>query len=213
MKLNDMKNGLFTVVTLLKVILALLVVALVFYVVHSIRTAETPLVEITTDNPEFKLSLSPEQIQKIEDIGEWVFLTVEVEELVDTVRKNLILSDDVLSRIYAGTLHYGINLKENRNKKWLYCHGDTLTAYLPAVKLMDRRFINEAQTRTFYQEGKWDNKALQALYNKAQRTMMKTYHTQKNVNQALESGKARMTEFFKAYGFATVEVFFDNSPQ
>ena len=44
------------------------------------------------------INVTPQQIQLIKDIGEWEFLSVSNEELVDTVRKGL-FSDDHLVRI------------------------------------------------------------------------------------------------------------------
>lgn len=209
MKGKNILNGIQNVITLVKALIILLALCIIIYVVYRIRTAESPVVELTTNNVENKIAFSPEQIKSIEDIGEWVFLTVEAEELVDTVRKNLILKDDALSRIYVGNLHYGIDMRSLRGKNWLTIHGDTLQAYLPSVQLLDRKFINEAQTRTFYQEGKWDNKAMKALYNKAQRKMMKRFHTQPTVNKAKENAQKELTRYFQAFGFKTVELTFD----
>ena len=40
-----------------------------------------------------EINLTPTQIQSMKDIGEWEFLSVSVEELVDTVHKGF-FSDD-----------------------------------------------------------------------------------------------------------------------
>ncbi|MCF0185227.1 MAG: DUF4230 domain-containing protein [Bacteroidaceae bacterium] len=206
---KSFKDTLQSIALITKGVIILLAVGIIIYVVYRVRTAEQPLVELTTDNVEMKLSLSPEQIQSIEDIGEWVFLTVEAEEIVDTVRKKLILSDDKLSRIYIGNLHYGIDMRILRGKDWVNCHGDTISVLLPAVKLIDRKFIDEANTRTFYQDGKWDSQAMKALYAKAQRQMMKHYHTQQTVNKAKENANRELTRFFQSFGFHTVELQFE----
>lgn len=197
------------IITLLKLSVLLLALLIIIYVVYRIRTAEAPVVQLTTNNVEAKIGFSPEQIKSIEDIGEWVFLTVEAEEMIDTVRKNLILKDDALSRIYVGNLHYGIDMRLLHGQQWLSVHGDTLTARVPAVKLLDRKFINEARTRTFYEHGTWDNQAMKALYQKAQRTMMKKYHTQPTVNKAKENALKELTNYFKAFGYNTIELQFD----
>lgn len=209
MKIKDMKDLLQSAATLLKALVILLALIIIIYVIYRIRTAEAPIVQVTTNNVENKISLSPEQIKSIEDIGEWVFLTVEAEEMVDTVRKRMILKDDALSRIYVGNLHYGIDMRLLKGKNWVNCHGDTISVRMPAVKLLDRKFINEARTRTFYQEGKWDNKAMKALYDKAQRVMMKKYHTQPTVNKAKENARKELLSFFKSFGFNTVDLVFD----
>ena len=54
------------------------------------------------------ISLSTEQIQSIRNIGQWEFLSVSDEELIDTVRRGL-FSNDRLSRIYYGTMRIGID--------------------------------------------------------------------------------------------------------
>ena len=53
-----------------------------------------------------KINVTPEQIESIKAIGEWEFLSIADEEMVDTVRKG-IFSDDHLVRIYYGTIHLG----------------------------------------------------------------------------------------------------------
>lgn len=209
MKMKDIKDVLQGAANLLKAVIILLALVIIVYVIYRIRTADTPIVQVTTNNVENKISLSPEQIKSIEDIGEWVFLTVEAEEMVDTVRKRMILKDDALSRIYVGNLHYGIDMRLLRGKNWVSSHGDTISVRMPAVKLLDRKFINEARTRTFYQEGKWDNKAMKALYDKAQRQMMKKYHTQPTVNKAKDNAREELEHFFKSFGFNTVQLVFD----
>ena len=73
---------------------------------------------------EGKTTLSPTQIKSIEAIGQWEFLSISDEELIDTVRKGLI-SDDELVRIYYGTIRLGINMREVGNE-WLRSEGDTI---------------------------------------------------------------------------------------
>ena len=43
------------------------------------------------------------QVQKLKDIGQWEFLSISDEELIDTVRHGF-FSDDQLTRLYYGTL-------------------------------------------------------------------------------------------------------------
>ena len=49
---------------------------------------------------------TPTQITAMKEIGEWEFLVVHDEELVDTVRKG-VFTDDSLIRIYYGTYALG----------------------------------------------------------------------------------------------------------
>ena len=90
------------------------------------------------------INITPEQITSIKAIGEWEFLSIADEELVDTVRKGL-FSDDHLSRIYYGTIRLGINLHQVE-PGWVTVSGDSLLVTLPAIGLLDRDFIDEART-------------------------------------------------------------------
>jgi hypothetical protein len=42
------------------------------------------------------INVTPEQIQSIRNIGEWEFLSISDEELVDTVRKGLFRNDELV---------------------------------------------------------------------------------------------------------------------
>ena len=55
--------------------------------------------------------MTPSQIESIRRIGQWEFMSINDEELVDTIRKGF-FSDDHLVRIYYGTLRLGIDLSD-----------------------------------------------------------------------------------------------------
>ena len=95
---------------------------------------------------EGELTLSPTQIKSMENIGEWEFLSISNEEIVDTVRHGF-FGDNELVRIYYGTLRLGIDMHETR-EGWISLQGDTVTAVLPPVKLLDNDFIDEARLST-----------------------------------------------------------------
>ena len=57
-----------------------------------------------------KIDITPEQIRSIEEIGQWEFLAINDEELVDTVERGFI-RDKELVRIYYGTMRLGINIQ------------------------------------------------------------------------------------------------------
>ena len=86
------------------VTLAIIIIAVVWYYKSQNDTVEVE-VEQTID-------LTPEQITSLKDIGQWEFLSIADEEMVDTVRKSLIFSDDQLVRIYYGTLRLGIDMSK-----------------------------------------------------------------------------------------------------
>ena len=150
---------------------------------------------------------SPTQIQSIRDIGEWEFLSVSAEEMVDTVRKGF-FSDDELVRIYYGTLRLGINM-QNLSEDALRVQGDTLQVTLPKVGLLDKDFIDEAKTKPFYESGKWSPQAHQALYQKAQSQMLKHCLTPENVNAAQSNAESQLSNLFKSLGYRNVILRFE----
>ena len=157
----------------------------------------------TNDN----IEPTPTQIQSIRDIGEWEFLSVSAEEMVDTVRKGF-FSDDELVRIYYGTLRLGIDMK-NLSEDALRVQGDTLQVTLPKVGLLDKDFIDEAKTKPFYESGKWSPQAHQALYQKAQSQMLLHCLTKENVNAAQSNAESQLSNLFKSLGYRNVIINFE----
>ena len=151
---------------------------------------------------EGKTTLSPTQIKSIEAIGQWEFLSISDEELIDTVRKGLI-SDDELVRIYYGTLRLGINMREV-GTEWLSAEGDTIICTLPPIRLLDRNFIDEAKTRSFFEEGKWTGKDRQDMYKRAYEAMSRRCFTKANIAKAEENAKAQFEGMFQAMGYSNV---------
>ena len=90
------------------------------------------------------IDVTPEQITSIKAIGEWEFLSIASEELVDTIRKGF-LSDDHLVRIYYGTVRLGINMHQVE-PGWIVATGDSITVTLPQPGLLDKDFIDEARS-------------------------------------------------------------------
>ena len=157
----------------------------------------------TNDN----IEPTPTQIQSIRDIGEWEFLSVSAEEMVDTVRKGF-FSDDELVRIYYGTLRLGINM-QNLSEDALRVQGDTLQVTLPKVGLLDKDFIDEAKTKSFYESGKWSPQAHDALYRKAQSQMLLHCLTKENVNAAQSNAESQLSNLFKSLGYRNVILRFE----
>lgn len=110
-------------------------------------------------------TLSPTQVKSIEAIGQWEFLSINDEELVDTTRHGF-FGDDHLVRIYYGTLRLGIDMRDVK-EGWLKADKDSITCTLPDIKLLDNNFIDEAKTQSFYEDGKWTGKDRQAMYYRA----------------------------------------------
>lgn len=152
------------------------------------------------------IRVTPEQITSIKGIGEWEFLAVANEELVDTVRKG-VFSDDHLVRIYYGTARLGVNMHQVE-PGWISTEGDTLLVTLPAVGLLDRDFIDEGRTKSFFESGRWSHQDRDALYRKAYRQMLEHSLTKENLNSARENGKEQFRRMMKAIGFDRVRVRF-----
>ena len=155
-------------------------------------------------NDESRVALSPTQIQSMEDIGEWEFLAISDEEIIDTVRHGF-FGDDQLVRIYYGTLRLGINMKQAK-ENWIRMEGDTVIAVLPPVKLLDEDFIDEARTQSFFEEGKWSQQDRKKLYYKAHAAMKRRCLTQKNYETAEQNAKEQFTRLLHSMGFEKVKV-------
>ena len=189
---------------ILKVALvAMAVVAIVLiarHYIHKVSTTSTPAVIAKNE----KIDITPLQIRSIEQIGEWSFLEINDEELVDTVRHGF-FSDDKLVRIYYGTLRLGINLKE-AHEGWLAFEGDTLCAVLPPIRLLDNNFIDEARTRSFIESGKWTHQDRKAMYDRAARMMRQRCLTRANYQTARSNAKAHFEQMLRSMGYEKVKV-------
>ena len=154
-----------------------------------------------------EIDITPTQIQSIIAIGEWEFLSVSAEELVDTTRKG-IFSNDELARIYYGTLRLGVNMHQVR-KGWIETTGDSVTMILPAIGLLDKDFIDEARTKSFYESGSWKAADREALYKKAYKMMRQHCLTKENLQAAETNGREQFTNMLKSMGYSKVKVEFD----
>lgn len=154
-----------------------------------------------------EIDITPTQIQSIMAIGEWEFLSVSAEELVDTTRKG-IFSNDELARIYYGTLRLGVNMHQVR-KGWIETTGDSVTMILPAIGLLDKDFIDEARTKSFYESGSWKAADREALYKKAYKMMRQHCLTKENLQAAETNGREQFTNMLKSMGYSKVKVEFD----
>ena len=155
-----------------------------------------------------RIDITPQQIQSIQEIGQWEFLAINDEEIVDTVARRFI-SDKELVRIYYGTLRFGIDLHKAK-PKWLRVEGDSVVvATLPAVELLDRNFIDETRSQSFFEEGNWTPADRERLYNKAYRKMLNRCYTAKNIETAEQNARYQMEKLLKGIGFERVRVEFE----
>ncbi|MBR0264454.1 MAG: DUF4230 domain-containing protein [Prevotella sp.] len=154
-----------------------------------------------------RIELTPTQIQSMKAIGEWEFLSVSAEELVDTVRKGL-FKDDELVRIYYGTLRLGLNM-HRLQQGWIKAEGDSVAMTLPKIGLLDKDFIDEARTKPFFESGKWKPEDRDALYRKAYRQMMSHCLTQENLQAAEHNAEEQLRNMMRSMGYANVKITFE----
>ena len=150
------------------------------------------------------IDLTPTQIQSMKAIGEWEFLSVSTEELVDTVRKG-IFTDDELVRIYYGTLRLGVNMQKVGDD-WIQTSGDSITLTLPKIELLDKEFIDEARTKSFYERGSWKPADRDALYQKAYRQMIQHCLIKENLEAARSNGEAQMHNMMQQLGYKNITI-------
>ena len=156
-----------------------------------------------TDN---RIELTPTQIQSIKDIGEWEFLAISTEEMVDTIRKG-IFTDDELVRIYYGTLRLGINMHQVE-PGWIQTSGDSITVNLPKIGLLDKDFIDEARTKPFYESGSWNAADKEALYKRAYNKMLHHSMTEENLLAAESNAEQQFRNMMKSMGFSHITITF-----
>ncbi len=180
------------------VAVALVIVLLVRNTVSAVKETE---VDIDVNS---QINITPEQIKSIKDIGEWEFLSIADEELVDTVRKGF-FSDDHLVRIYYGTVRLGINMRQTA-PGWIETIGDSISVTLPPIILLDRDFIDEARTKSFHESGRWTAKEREVLYHKAHRLMLKRCMTPANMEAARKNGEVQFRRMMRAMGYERVGI-------
>ena len=192
-----MRKGSKGILSLYAVGIVLLVI-LVGWIWRDVRSSR---VEITADQ---RIDITPEQIQSIKAIGEWDFLSISDEEMVDTIRKG-IFSDDHLVRIYYGTMRLGINLKQVESG-WISTNGDTLNIMLPQIALLDKDFIDEARTKSFFESGSWSPKDREAMMRRAYQRMLQRGLTPQNLEAARVNGDAQVRQVMQGMGFKHVKI-------
>lgn len=200
--------------TLLKPLVshAMLTVSLTVAVIAVIGIATWWLADKNKDNSisigtNQQIDITPTQIQSIKNIGQWSFLTINDEEMIDTVRTGF-FSDDQLVRIYYGTLQLGIDMNDTSDE-WITRSNDSIVILLPEVRLLDKNFIDEARTRSFMESGKWTSADRHALYRRAQAAMIRRCVTTANLRSAEQQAATQFDELMRAMGFNNVIIRFE----
>ena len=187
------------------ILTALTIIAFVVMIVTLTVKGTKNEVEVVPDNQ--KVEVTPIQIKSVQDIGQWEFLSVTDEELVDSVESRILGGQKKIVRIYYGTLRLGVDLSK-LGEDDVVLRGDTVDVTLPAVELLDPDFIDEARTKSFYESGSWDQNTRAALYKKARHQMLARCLTRDNIHIAQYNAVDEVTRVFKAMGFVYVDVHF-----
>ena len=142
-----------------------------------------------------KIDETPTMIEQMREIGQWEFLAISDEELIDTVRTGF-FSDDELARIYYGTLRIGIDFSLC-DEDWIERDGDSIKIDLPPVQLLDENFLDEARTKSFFEKGKWSNADRKAMADRAKRKMRERCLTKQNLDIAQKNAEQQVNAFVR----------------
>lgn len=201
---NNNKHSYLSTIAKLKlygmIALAIVFVVVVLLVMCSVRNGKVAFV--VND----KINDTPMQLVSMSEIGQWEFLTIEDEELVDTVRKGF-FRDAALTRIYYGTIRLGFDMR-SVDKDWIVKQADTLHVTLPPIVLLDSAFIDEARTKPFYETGSWTDKDRADLYKRAQAKMLKRCLTKENIRSAEENASRQVSSMLNSMGYKNIQIRF-----
>lgn len=181
------------------------IVIAVTYIYIGIKESSPIHLEVERDT---RIDLTPEQIMSVRDIGQWEFLTINTEELVEWQRPRT-LTTDRLTRIYQGTLRLGIDMSKASDDWFTSLPDSTAQLTLPHAALLDNNFIDEARSRSFYEKGTIPPEARDQLYAQASKKMMQRCLTPQNLQTAERNARNEFTRIFKSFGFKTVNVKFN----
>ena len=190
--------------------IALVVAVATIAVVATLLVTGSTMVRVKAGPDNSDILKTPAIVDAIEQIGEWEFLSIETEEMVDTTSKKTILGVPVgskeLIRIYPGTLRLGIDMSVGA-ENMVRMDGDTVRVALPPVTLLSDDFIDETLSTTFYEDGSWSAADSKRLYKKARRQMKQRHLTAANMQKAREKGIEQMENLLKSLGvrYYTVE--------
>ena len=193
-----------TIENIRSITVATAIIAVILLAVWVYRSLGDARLEMGSDD---SIGLTPTQIESIKAVGEWEFLSISTEELVDTTRKRL-FSDDQLVRIYYGTLRLGVNMKQVE-PKWIRQRNDTLFLTLPKVGLLDHDFIDEARTKSFFESGTWKAEDREALYKRAYRKMIAHCLTTTNLNTAEDNARESFKKLLRSMGYKNIDIQFE----
>lgn len=183
-------------------------VALVVWKVKRLTDNGTPLLSV---NHSTAIAQTPEEVQSLRNIKQWEFLAVETEELIEHHEAHT-MGDKHLVNIYRGTLRIGIDMQKAPDDWFTADSTLSVTLRLPDVGLLDEKFIDEARTTTFHEQGSFSAQVKQNLYDQAANAMKTRTLTQENLAAAREAAEEQFTRIFTALGYSKVSISFIAAP-
>lgn len=152
------------------------------------------------------IAQSPEEIIHLRSIGQWEFLSVESEELVERHHTGL-MSDRDLICIYRGTLRIGVDLRK-LPENWVEVKGRNAIVHLPQPSLLDENFLDESRTTVFMEQGLFRAEEREAMIAEAKNKMKQRALTTDNLSIARRNAESQFQKLFHAMGYEDVIVEF-----
>ena len=161
----------------------------------------------SSDAVEKPIEQSPEEIMRLQAIGQWEFLSVEAEELVERHYSGLMSERDLVC-IYRGTLRLGVDMRKLPSD-WVEMKERSAILHLPQPSLLDENFLDESRTTVFFEQGVFRPEERDAMRTEAKDKMKQRAMTAENLSIARRNAEAQFQKLFLATGYEDVVVEFD----
>ena len=161
----------------------------------------------SNDAVEKPIEQSPEEIKRLQAIGQWEFLSVEAEELVERHYSGLMSERDLVC-IYRGTLRIGVDMRKLPSD-WVEMKERSAILHLPQPSLLDENFLDESHTTVFFEQGVFRPEERDAMRTEAKDKMKKRAMTTENLSIARRNAEAQFQKLFLAMGYEDVVVEFE----
>ena len=161
----------------------------------------------SNDAVEKPIEQSPEEIMRLQAIGQWEFLSVEAEELVERHYSGLMSERDLVC-IYRGTLRIGVDMRKLPSD-WVEMKERSAILHLPQPSLLDENFLDESRTTVFFEQGVFRHEELDAMRTEEKDKMKQRAMTAENLSIARRNAEAQFQKLFLAMGYEDVVVQFD----
>lgn len=203
------------IVKLLFAIVALLVVAAVIFVLAKKGVFDSKGGELSIDQTtnvvteikkisEFTSACFYEEIVLRETKTSAVVDNTVGEKIAGFFGKKDGLMKDELVIVANGKVRAGFHL-DNLDENHITIIGDTLSVILPKAEIFDV-IVNPSDFDIYIENGTWDHETVTAVENKAIDQIKADALKDGIMDKATESGVNKLTEMFKAFGFAEVNI-------